>query len=249
VEIKASTLCKFVMKNIITRFGIPKMIVTDNGPQFVSQEFQALCNRYGIELHHSSPYYPQGNGQAEATNKTLINIVRKTTERHKASDWPEKLIEALWAYRTSIRTPTGETPYALTFGMEAVVPYELLIPSLRIELDKELSIDERQRALLAQLELLDERRLKATEHAQVYQRRLFRAYEKKVIERKFKVGELVLKKILIKPGGPRNKLQPNWEGPFVVKECFPGNAYLLVNADGDELAHPWNGLHLKRYYA
>ena len=74
----------------------------DNGPQFVSQELQGMCERYGIQLHHSSPYYPQGNGQAEATNKTLIKILKKTCESHKFADWPEKLIDALWAYRTSI---------------------------------------------------------------------------------------------------------------------------------------------------
>ena len=62
----------------------------DNGPQFVSQELQDMCERYGIQLHHSSPYYPQGNGQAEATNKTLIKILKKTCESNKFADWPEK---------------------------------------------------------------------------------------------------------------------------------------------------------------
>src|SRR5499433_477352 len=134
-EIKASTVVKFVMCNSIARFGVRKDIVTDNGLQFISQELRELCNRYGIHLHHSSPYYPQGNGQAEATNKTLIKIIKKTCETHRHSDWPEKLVEALWAYRSSVRTPTGQTPYSLRFGMEPVLPYEILIPSLRIQLD------------------------------------------------------------------------------------------------------------------
>ena len=129
-----------------------------------------MCDRYGIQLYHSSPYYPQGNGQAEATNKTLIKILKKTCESHKFSDWPEKLINALWPYRTSIRTPTGQTPYALTFGMEAVLPYKLFLPSLRVQLDQEVSESEHWESLLAQLELLDERRLRAAEHTQVYQK-------------------------------------------------------------------------------
>ena len=123
-----------------------------------------MCERYGIQLHHSSSYYPQGNGQAEATNKTLIKILKKTCESHKFSDWPEKLIDTLWAYRTSIRTPTGQTPYALTFGMEAVLPYEIFLPSLRVQLDQDVSEREHKESLLAQLELLDEKRLKAAEH-------------------------------------------------------------------------------------
>ena len=56
-------------------------------------------------------------------------------ENIKAAYWPEKLIEALWAYLTSIRTPMGQTPYAPTYGMEAVVPYEIMIPSFRISLN------------------------------------------------------------------------------------------------------------------
>ena len=59
---------------------------------------------------------------------------------------------------------------------------------------------------------------------------------------------MVLKRIFIKPGGPRSKLQPNWEGPYVVREVYPGNAYRLINAEGVELSHPWNGLYLKRFY-
>ena len=100
-------MVKFIKTNIIARFGVPKVIVTDNGQQFVSQELQDMCNRYDIQLHHSSPYYPHGNGQAEATNKILIKILKKNCESNKFFDWPEKLIDALWAYRTSIRTPTG----------------------------------------------------------------------------------------------------------------------------------------------
>ena len=123
-----------------------------------------MCDRYGIQLHHFSPYYPQGNRQTETTNKTLIKILKKTCESHKFADWPEKLIDALWAYRTSIRTPTGQTPYALTFGMEAVLPYEIFLPSLRVQLDQEMSENEYREALLTQLELLDERRLRAAEH-------------------------------------------------------------------------------------
>lgn len=75
-------------------------------------------------------------------------IVEKTVECHNASDWSEKLAEALWAYRTSIRTPTRHTPYALTYWIEVVVPYEVLIPSLRIQLDDDLDINTMRDALL-----------------------------------------------------------------------------------------------------
>ena len=248
IHIKASTVVKFIQKNIIARFGVPKVFITDNGPQFISQVMEDLCTKYGIELHHSTPYYPQANGQAEATNKTLLKIIKKTVETTKGSDWPDRLVEALWAYRTSIRTPTGETPYALTYGMEAVLPFELLHPSLRIQLDEEMTEGQRREALQIQLDLLDEKRMKAAEHAQVYKKRIARAYDKHVIERKFKTGDLVLKRITQSQlPHIKGKLRPNWEGPYVVKEVYSGNAYRLVNAEGEELPDPWNAMYLKKY--
>ena len=86
--------------------------------------------------------------------------------------------------------------------MEAVLPYEIFLPSLRVQLNQEMSEREHQESLLAQLELLDEKRLKAAEHTQVYQKRLSKFYQKKVIERKFKIGDMVVKRKMIKPGGP-----------------------------------------------
>ena len=110
-------------------------------------------------------------------------------------------MDALWTYHISIRTPTGQTPYALTFGMEAVLPYEIFLPSLRVQLDQEMSESEHREALLAQLELLDERRLRTAEHMQVYQNRLSKFYQKKVIERNVEIGDMVVKRKMVKPGG------------------------------------------------
>ena len=101
-----------------------------------------------------------------------------------------------------------------------------------------MSESEHQESLLAQLEILDERRLRAAEHVQVYQKWLSKFYRKKVIKRKFKIGDMVVKRRMVKPGGPVSKFQPNWEGPFVVKEAYSENAYRLVNANEDELSHP-----------
>ena len=83
---------------------------------------------------------------------------------------------------------------------------------------------------------------------QVYQKRLSKFYQKKIIERKFNIGDMVVKRKMIKSGGSMSKFQPNWEGPFVVKEVYPENTYKLVNTNQDELGHPWNGLYLKRFY-
>ena len=84
-------------------------------------------------------------------------------------------------------------------------PIRDFLPSLRVQLDQEMSEREHRESLLAQLELLDKKRLKAAEHTQVYQKRLSKFYQKKVIERKFKIEEMVVKQKMVKPGHPASK--------------------------------------------
>ena len=78
---------------------------------------------FSIKHHRSSPYQPQMNGVVESVNKNLIKILKKMAETHK--DWHDKFPYALWAYRTSVRTSTGATPYSLVYGMEAVLTIEV----------------------------------------------------------------------------------------------------------------------------
>src|SRR5262249_19354774 len=111
-----------------------------------------------------------------------------------------------------------------------------------------MNIEKHHETLLAQLELLDEKRMRAADHALVYRKRLSRFYEKKVFECKFQKGEMVLKRKLIRTTGPRGKLQENWEGPYVIKEVYSDNAYCLVNVEGEKLAHPYNAVYLKKFY-
>ncbi|KAL5580487.1 hypothetical protein UlMin_012929 [Ulmus minor] len=120
----------FIWKNIICRFGVPKEIVTDNGSQFISFDFQEFCKEWGIQLSFSTPHYPQANGQAESTNKTVINIIKRRLEKAKGL-WADELPDVLWAYRTTAKTSTSETPFSLAYGTEAVIPVEYGIPSAR----------------------------------------------------------------------------------------------------------------------
>ncbi|RVW82241.1 Transposon Ty3-I Gag-Pol polyprotein [Vitis vinifera] len=82
-SIKDKDVTKFVWKNIVCRFGIPQIIIADNGPQFDSIAFRNFCSELNIRNSYSTPRYPQSNGQAEATNKTLINALKKRLEQAK----------------------------------------------------------------------------------------------------------------------------------------------------------------------
>ncbi|XP_017632567.1 uncharacterized protein LOC108475076 [Gossypium arboreum] len=116
----------------------------------------------------------------EAANKNIKKIMRKMTETYK--DWHEKLPFALYAYRTSVRTSTGVTPFSLVYEMEAVLPIEVEIPSLQVL--SELKLDEAEwiQSRYDQLNLIDEKRLKAIHHGQMYQKQMMWAYNKKAQE-------------------------------------------------------------------
>ena len=93
-------MISFIKEHIIYRFGVPRSITIDQGTIFVSEEFQDFANSFGIKLLNSSPYYAQANGQAEASNKSLIKLIkRKICEQPKK--WHKVLADSLWAYRVS----------------------------------------------------------------------------------------------------------------------------------------------------
>ena len=97
-------------------------------------EVDTLLQRYGIQHRKSSAYRPQTTGAAEAANKNIKRILRKMIETSR--DWSEKLPFALWAYRTSFRTSIGATLYSLVYGMEAVLPVEIEMRSLKVALEQ-----------------------------------------------------------------------------------------------------------------
>ena len=120
-SIKDKDVTRFIWKNIVCWFGIPRSIVSDNGPHFNSRVYRDFCHELKIKNLYSTPRYPQSNGQDEASNKTLLTALKKRLDSAKGK-WVEELPEVLWAYRTTARKPTYISPFALTYGMEAVIP-------------------------------------------------------------------------------------------------------------------------------
>nr|XP_033512628.1 uncharacterized protein LOC117277313 [Nicotiana tomentosiformis] len=98
--------------------------------------FKQVREKEQIKRITSSPYHPMENGQAESTNKIIINNLKKRLEKSKGN-WPEELPGVLWAYRTTAKTTTGETPFSLVYGSEALIPVEIGEPSTRFTLAME----------------------------------------------------------------------------------------------------------------
>ncbi|CAL2266938.1 unnamed protein product [Prunus armeniaca] len=111
-------------------FRIPYKIVTDNGTPFVNKQVSSTLSGYGIKHRRSTPYYPQGNGQVEATNKTLLRILSKMVHEYEGG-WSVHLPDALWVYRTSRRSATGFSPYSLVYQSDAISPVKITIPTAR----------------------------------------------------------------------------------------------------------------------
>eukprot|EP00261_Vitis_vinifera_P030644 XP_019071887.1 PREDICTED: uncharacterized protein LOC109121615 [Vitis vinifera] len=245
-RLTAARVAKFIRSHIICRYGVPHELISDRGVHFKG-EMDTLIQEYGIQHHRSSAYRPQTNGAVEAANKNIKRILRKMVET--SWDWSEKLPFALWAYRTSFRTSIGATPYSLVYGMEAVLLVEIEMGSLRVALEQHISEAEWAQSRYDQLNLLDEKRLRAADHVQAYQRKMTRAFRKRVRSRKFQRGDLVLKVLRGLIIDPRGKFRPSWSGPYVIRDLTREGAAWLTDLDGNQFTEPVNMDQLKKFYA
>jgi hypothetical protein len=125
------TTTLFLFNQIIAWFDVLREIVTDHGSHFQNKMMTELTSKLGLRQEHSSPYYPQENGHVEAINKSLKTILQCTINLAK-SNWHLMLYSALWAYRTSVKTTISFSPFQLVYRLEAVLPIECQIPSLKL---------------------------------------------------------------------------------------------------------------------
>jgi IS30 family transposase len=109
----------FVLEHIVHQFGFPQTLTVDQGAAFMSHQFSEFADLLKIKLMNSSPYYAQANGQDEASNKSIIKLIKKKIEDHPRM-WHEVLSEALWAYRVSKHGAIQVTPFEVVFGQEVV---------------------------------------------------------------------------------------------------------------------------------
>jgi transposase InsO family protein len=86
-----------------------------------------FCEQFRISLIHSTPYYPQGNGLEESSNKSLINIIKILLEDNKKA-WDSKLKFSLWVYRVTTKRSLGVSPFQLMYGVEAIFTSQLTLP-------------------------------------------------------------------------------------------------------------------------
>ncbi|KAL0402212.1 UNVERIFIED_CONTAM: hypothetical protein Slati_4251100 [Sesamum latifolium] len=171
---------------------------------------------------------------------------RATNLRTGARDWRSNSSSphVLWAYRTTPRTATGESPFSLSYGTEAVAPAEIGELSWRV---KHYNSNSNEQGLRMNLDFIEEARERAAVRVAMYKARIAKTYNARVKPRSFQVGDLVMRKA--EASGPIGKLDLKWEGPYKVIEIVNAGAYKLQKLDGKNVPRTWNIANLKKYYS
>ncbi|RDX73388.1 Gypsy retrotransposon integrase-like protein 1, partial [Mucuna pruriens] len=193
---------RFLWKRIVCRFGIPAEIISDNDTQFASKVTAEFCEGLKIRQLFTSVEHPQANEQAEATNKVILRGIRRRLEEAKGR-WADELPQVLWSYHTTPHSTTGETPFRLTYGTEAVIPVEIGEPSPRVTFFEPSNNEEELRV---NLDLLQEEREIAHIKEYAVKAKVAKKYNEKLIPRRFNVADLVPRKITKK--AENKKLSP-----------------------------------------
>jgi hypothetical protein len=200
-------------------------------------------------LLNSSPYYAQANGQAESSNRTLINLIKKKISDN-AKHWYRILSEALWAHRISKHSATKVSPFELVYGQEAVLPMEISLNAIRFARKNDLTVGDYYNSMMDNIDEVTDKRVTALGEIEKDKIMVAKAYNKKVKAKSFQVGGLVWKTIL--PLKNKDQKFGKWssscEGPYKVKHVISGNAYLLQTLQGKDLPKALNGRFLKQYH-
>ncbi|XP_072071629.1 uncharacterized protein [Arachis hypogaea] len=204
------------------------------------------CDSLLVVQQFSSVEHPQTNGLAEAANKIILQGLKKKLDDSKG-EWAELIPEVLWSYNTTKQSATKETPFRLVYGSEAMIPIEVSLQNARTTNPSESDNAQSRRA---ELDLVEETRDKSALQQIAARRAIARKYYRKLKQRIFSEGDLVLKKVedIRKPQG-HGKLSANWEGPFRVQKVVDKGAYKLQRLDGAILPNTWNIASLEMYYS
>eukprot|EP00253_Pinus_taeda_P025178 PITA_25178 len=223
--------------------------ITPNSPNNTSNAMFDFAIKRGFKLKYSANYYSQGNGLAESTNKNLIKIIKRTIEQNHKT-WHKYLIFALWADKITQKASIGSSPFKLIYGKEAVLPTNLILPSLAlvqfIEENPSSSLQLRHDQILRLEEERERAKIIHAKHQQVI-KSSFDSISS--CSKQLQVGLLVLKwDKSHEDKGKHTKFQKMWLGLFQICEKIGHSTFMLQDLSGLRDSLPVNGLILKKFF-
>ncbi|XP_074352420.1 uncharacterized protein LOC141691580 [Apium graveolens] len=200
------------MEHVAFRFGIARILVSDNGIQFVGAKFEKALEELKIQHIKASMTYPQANGLAEVTNRTILQGLKKRIEEIPRC-WVDELPNVMWAHRTTPRSVTDETPFRMAYGFDVVFPVEISLISPRVEgFDSSRSVE----GLKFHNNLLEETRETAQLKMIMQQEKTAKYFNKKVKSKGLKINDPVLRESAASMSAVTGKSKPMWEGLYRI---------------------------------
>ena len=228
----AETACNALIELIVTRYGVPKEFLTNQGSSFTAYDMRQLTVLLGAHKLYTTAYHPQTNGQCERLNGSMIQMLR-TYGENNPSNWSQYLPYILFAYRCSIHNSTGYTPFEMVYGRTPKLPgEEHLFPK------EEESLSTYSKRVKSALEQIHK----------IARTRLIEAKEKHDTKelpshlKKFKEGDKVLVRRMT-----AHKLEYAYEGPYDVVRVCPGEVYEIKKPHQGQPITKVNGQRLKLF--
>lgn len=208
-----------LLEELIWTYGLPKYVLTDNGAEFRSTKFQAMLSRYGIQHKRTSPGHPQTNGKVERLNHELVQRLQRMSVDDR-NNWDQYLRRALFAFHAHTNARLGCSPFFLQYGVDPVLP-----SSATIQQEAPLSDVELEEARTARKTYVQDLQKYRTGAVDKYHAGLERIAAKLDEYSKESIipGDLVMREV---PSG--SKMQPKWDGPFVVLASSDKDVYQLA---------------------